>query len=61
LIDWAERSEAVIEMVAAVGDTLVDGSIVLRTHGGNGKFLLKDLMQAVHLGTERTFTQDPKY
>ena len=48
-------------MVAVVGDTLVDGSIVLRMHGGNGKVLLKDLMQAVHLGTERTFTQDPKY
>jgi len=61
LTDWAERGEAVIEMVAVVGDTLVDGSIVLRMHGGNGKVLLKDLMQAVHLGTERTFTQDPKY
>ena len=37
LIDWAERGEAIIEMVAVVGDTLVEGSIVLRMHGGNGK------------------------
>ncbi|MGY8664890.1 DUF2254 domain-containing protein [Bradyrhizobium sp. UFLA05-109] len=61
LIDWAERGEAVIEMVAVVGDTLVDGSVVLRMHGGNGTIVMDDLMQAVHLGSERTFAQDPKY
>jgi uncharacterized membrane protein len=61
LIDWAERGDAVIEMVAVVGDTLVDGSTVLRMHGGNGKIVVNDLMQAVRLGSERTFTQDPKY
>ena len=61
MIDQAERGEAVIELVAVVGDTLLDGNIVLRVHGGNGKIVLKDLMATVHVGTERTFTQDPKY
>ncbi|MBQ0820949.1 DUF2254 domain-containing protein [Microvirga sp. HBU67558] len=61
MVDHAERGDAVIEMVVAVGDTLLDGSTVLRVHGGNGKIVLKDLMRTVHLGTERTFTQDPKY
>jgi uncharacterized membrane protein len=61
IIHQAEQGEAVIEMVSVVGDTLVDGSFVLRVHGGNGKVVLKDLMRAVHLGSERTFEQDPKY
>ena len=57
----AERSGAVIEMVSAVGDTLVDGSVVLRVHGDKVGLAEKDVIGLVHLETERTFEQDPKY
>ena len=61
LVEQAKRNEAVIEMVSAVGDTLVEGSVVLHVHGGQGRLSEKDLMRAIDLGIERTFQQDPKY
>jgi uncharacterized membrane protein len=61
LVQQAERSGAVIEMVSAVGDTLVDGSVVLRVHGDKVRLAEKDLIAPIHLKTERTFEQDPKY
>ena len=61
LVRQARQSGAVIVMACAVGDTLVDGSIVLRVYGAKGKLAEKDLMRAVHLAAERTFEQDPKY
>jgi uncharacterized membrane protein len=57
----AERSAGVIVMTAAVGDTLVYGSEVLRVHGAKEKLAEQDLMRAIHLKTERTFEQDPRY
>ena len=48
-------------MACAVGDTLLDGSVVLHMHGASGRLAENDLMRAIHLGTERTFEQDPKY
>src|SRR5436190_6403463 len=61
LVRLATHSDAVVEMVAAVGDTLLEGSVVLRIHGGKGPLPEKDLMRAIELGGERTFAQDPKY
>ena len=61
LVQQATQSDAVIEMVAAVGDTLLEGSVVLRIRGGKGPVPQSDLMRAIHLGVERTFEQDPKY
>ena len=61
LVEQARRNEAVIEMVSVVGDTLVEGSVVLHVHGGQGRLSEKDLMRAIDLGIERTFQQDPKY
>ncbi len=61
LVRQARQSGAVIVLACAVGDTLVDGSIVLRIHGAKGKLAEKDVMRAVHLDIERTFRQDPKY
>lgn len=61
LVRQARQSGAVIVLACAVGDTLVDGSIVLRVHGAEGKLAEKDVMRAVHLDIERTFRQDPKY
>ena len=50
-----------IVMACAVGDTLLEGSVVLRIHGGKDKLAEKDLMGAVHLAAGRTYEQDPKY
>jgi uncharacterized membrane protein len=61
LIRQARESDAIIEMLAAVGDTLAEGSVVLRVHGAKRSLADKQLMRAVRLGNERTFEQDPKY
>jgi len=61
LVRQARESDAVIEMVAAVGDTLAEGSVILRVYGAKRSLVDKKLMRAVRLGTERTFEQDPKY
>jgi len=61
LVRQGRASGAVIEMVSAVGDTLVEGSIILRVHGAGGRLVEADLMRAVRLDAERTFEQDPKY
>ena len=61
LIREARLSNGVIAMACGVGDTLVDGSIVMRVHGSTSGFSEKNALQAVHLGAERTFEQDPKY
>jgi uncharacterized membrane protein len=48
-------------MECAVGDTLVDGTLLLRIRDA-GKQLSEPLLRrAIRLGTERTFEQDPKY
>jgi uncharacterized membrane protein len=61
LVRLATQGDAVIEMVAAVGDTLLEGSVVMRIHGRKGRLPEQDLMRAIYLGGERTFEQDPKY
>ena len=61
LVQHARRAGATIAMACAVGDTLLDGSVVLHMHGASGRLADKDLMRAIHLGAERTFEQDPKY
>ena len=57
----AQESGAVIVMACAVGDTLLDGSVVLRVHGAKDSLAERNLMRAIHLKSERTFEQDPKY
>jgi uncharacterized membrane protein len=61
LVRQAHDAGAVIEMASAVGDTLVEGSVVLRVRGGKAAIAERMLMRAVRLGPERTFEQDPKY
>jgi uncharacterized membrane protein len=61
LVRQAREAGAVIEMVCAVGDTLVEDSVILRVHGGKTAIPETDLLRAVKLETERTFEQDPKY
>jgi uncharacterized membrane protein len=60
LVQQAKAVDAVIVMECAVGDTLVEGSVLLRVHGDRplSEFRLR---QAIAVARERTFEQDPKY
>jgi uncharacterized membrane protein len=57
----AQTADAVIVMDCAVGDTIVEDTVLLRVIGGRVRLSEKALLRAVHLGVGRTFEQDPKY
>jgi uncharacterized membrane protein len=61
LVRKARQVEAVIVMVCAVGDTLVEDMPLLRVHGAKSRLSERELLWAIHLERERTFEQDPKY
>ncbi|BDG74311.1 hypothetical protein Rmf_42400 [Roseomonas fluvialis] len=61
LVALARRAGGVIDMEVAVGDMVLDGSVVLRVLGGTGGLPDSELLRAVRLGNDRTFEQDPKY
>jgi uncharacterized membrane protein len=61
LVKLACQAEAVIVMACAVGDTLVEDSVLLRVHNTQTQLSRALLQRAIHLDTERTFEQDPKY
>jgi uncharacterized membrane protein len=59
LVDLATQAEAAIVIEAGVGDTLLNGSVVARVHGGT--IPTEQIKKAFLLGTERTMEQDPKF
>ena len=61
LVRQAQAADVVIVMECAVGDTLVEDSLLLRVHGGQQLLAETPLRQAIQLAKERTFEQDPKY
>ncbi len=61
LVRWARKADAIIEVAAAVGDTAVESTPLLRVIGGRRRIRERRLSSSVHLGEERTFDQDPKY
>ena len=61
LVNLADASGGIIEMVVAVGDTVVERMPVLRILGARQLIDEKRLWNAIELGDERTFEQDPKY
>ena len=61
LVRLARSSGGVIEMVAAVGDTIVDLTPVLHLFGARQPIDERALAKAIEMGEERTFDQDPKY
>ncbi|MGH7070770.1 MAG: DUF2254 domain-containing protein [Acetobacteraceae bacterium] len=61
LVRVAEATDAVLVLECAVGDTLVEDALVLTVHGASAPLSRRTLMKSVHLGTVRTFEQDPKY
>ncbi|MGH6929965.1 MAG: DUF2254 domain-containing protein [Dongiaceae bacterium] len=61
LVRQAQHAEAVIVMACAVGDTVVEDTLLLRVHGAKERLAEEGLLRAIHLGMERTYEQDPKY
>jgi uncharacterized membrane protein len=61
LVRLGQQAGGVIVLACAVGDTLVENTLLLQVHGAKGKTTEKHLRQAIHLGLERTSEQDPKY
>ncbi|HTT20263.1 MAG TPA: DUF2254 domain-containing protein [Candidatus Sulfotelmatobacter sp.] len=61
LLQIAFNSGGIVEVVCSVGDTVVEGTLLLRIHGGREKVNEDDLRRTFEMGAERTFEQDPKY
>ena len=61
LVRLARASGGVIEMLAAVGDTIVDLTPILHVYGAHQLVDERALTNAIELGEQRTFEQDPKY
>jgi uncharacterized membrane protein len=61
LVALASPANRAIALEWAVGDTVVDGMVLLRVHGAGAPFPEGRLRALVKLGTDRTFEQDPKY
>jgi len=61
LVRVASAAGAVIEMVSAVGDAVMEATPILRVHGSRSQIPEEALINAIQLGDERTFEQDPKY
>jgi uncharacterized membrane protein len=61
LVNLAQRSGGMIEMVVAVGDTVVELTPLLHVCGVQEPIAEEKLRNGIALGDERTFEQDPKY
>jgi uncharacterized membrane protein len=61
LVRLAKEHEARIDVVAAVGDTVLDGTALMHVFGANAPIAESVLGNLLELGEERTFDQDPKY
>ena len=61
LVSLAKAADGVIEMLAAVGDTVVDLTPLLQVFGALRPIDERALDNAIEVGEERTFDQDPKY
>jgi uncharacterized membrane protein len=61
LIDQACKLGGRIVVACAVGDTLIEGTRLLKVYGGKAGISESELRRAVRIAEERTFEQDPKY
>jgi uncharacterized membrane protein len=61
LVTLASEADAVVEVTAAIGDSVVEMAPLLRAYGGHQKPDEAALQRCVETGDERTFEQDPKY
>jgi len=61
LVNVARDSRAVIEVVAAVGDPVVESTPVFQVHGAGRPIDEAVLMKGLTLGEERAFEHDPAF
>ncbi len=61
LVRLAAGSGAVIEVAAAVGDTVVEATPLLQVYTAGHPLDEAELRAVIEMGDERTFEQDPKY
>jgi uncharacterized membrane protein len=61
LFRLALSGDRIIEVTTSVGDTVIEGTMLLRVHGGAEQINERELRRTFELGAERTFEQDPKY
>jgi uncharacterized membrane protein len=61
LVQLARNCDGRIDVAAAVGDTVLEGMPLLHIFGARQRLDEKALRNALELGEERTFEQDPKY
>lgn len=61
LVEQATKADAVIEVQAAVGDTVLELTPLLRVRGARQPLDEGALSACLEIGDERTFRQDPKY
>ncbi|MGA8306915.1 MAG: DUF2254 family protein, partial [Candidatus Acidiferrales bacterium] len=61
LVGIARASDGVIEMLGAVGDTVLESTPLLHVYAAETSVDEAKLRDGVQLGEERTFEQDPKY
>jgi len=61
LVRLAEQSGGVIEMLVAVGDTIVESTVLAQVWGARAPIDKQKLNNLIRVGDGRTFEQDPKY
>jgi uncharacterized membrane protein len=61
LVELAAASDSVIELTVAVGDTVVETTPLLNVRGARQPLTEQAMLDAIEIGDERTFEQDPKY
>jgi uncharacterized membrane protein len=61
LLRLAIGSDAVIALACGVGDSVLEGAVLLTVHGAGAVVPETALRRAVRLSPYRTFAQDPKY
>jgi uncharacterized membrane protein len=61
LLASSSAAGGIVVVVCAVGDTLVEGTVMLRVYGAQKAIDERSLRDAFAIGDERTFEQDPKY
>jgi len=61
LVSLAQRAGGVIEVMPAVGDTILESSLLVVVFGASAPIDERAIRQAIILGEERTLEQDPKF
>lgn len=61
LLALAEQCNGFVEVDCCVGDTMIDGSTILRVYGGRKNIAEQTWRDAFQFGDERNYEQDPKY